>query len=283
MEPDLSKFNNRMFDQQYLKREQYSTAANLQARINLHQRFHTNSYPWQAWAYDMLALEPGLQVLEVGCGPGGLWADNAERIPERTTLVLGDLSLGMLRTATRNIAEAGRDFREAEIRFEGLTLDAQHIPFPAAYFDVVVANHMLYHAPNIEKAVAEFRRVVKPVGRLFCATNGWGHMRQINDLIAGWVQNAVPGHLHQVRRFSLENGQEILKANFSEVKTCIYEDHLHITEVQPVLDYIASQWDTPQHDRDNFFQVVHDHVVDQIEKYGYFLVNKSQGILVAFP
>ncbi len=63
----MSKFT----DQQYLKTEQYRDASNLNARLEIHRRFSTNSYGWFAWVFDTLETLPKqARVLELGCGPG---------------------------------------------------------------------------------------------------------------------------------------------------------------------------------------------------------------------
>ena len=138
--------------------QQYRTDANLNARIDLHRRFTANSYPWHRWVFDHLAPPAAACVLELGCGPGDLWRENADRIPAGWDNTLTDFSEGMVAAAQRNLAEIGRvfAFRQA---------DAQDLPFEAAAFDTVIANHMLYHVPD-RRALAEIRRVLKPGGVL---------------------------------------------------------------------------------------------------------------------
>jgi hypothetical protein len=56
-----------IFNQQYLLNKQYNTSANLNARIQLHERFRTNPTDWHRWAFDqieMRQLEGGLAVTE---------------------------------------------------------------------------------------------------------------------------------------------------------------------------------------------------------------------------
>src|SRR5437867_1062098 len=111
-------------DQQYLLTEQYQDATNLTARIRLHARFSTNRYGWTRWLFDQLRLGPDARVLELGCGPGHLWRENMEHIPEGWEVTLTDFSAGMLREAHGNLG-GGRPFRF-------MVVDAQAIPFPEA-------------------------------------------------------------------------------------------------------------------------------------------------------
>ena len=81
------------------------------ARIALHQRFSTNKTPWSQRVFDQLLAALGaragaaLQLLELGAGPGTLWAEN-QRI-RHPGACIGDLSPGMVATAQRNLAAAG--------------------------------------------------------------------------------------------------------------------------------------------------------------------------------
>src|SRR5450759_51077 len=90
-------------DPTYLVGEQYKDATNLNARIQLHQRFSTNKYDWQRWVFDHLSIPHNGRILEIGCGPGELWHRNRERIPEHWDITLSDLSPGMLREAQHNL------------------------------------------------------------------------------------------------------------------------------------------------------------------------------------
>ncbi len=98
-------------DPQFVSR-QYQSDRNLNARIALHQRFSTNKTPWSQRVFDQLLAALGaradaaLHLLELGAGPGTLWAENQARIPASWRVVLSDLSPGMVATAQRNLAAA---------------------------------------------------------------------------------------------------------------------------------------------------------------------------------
>ena len=69
-------------DQHYLTNKQYKDAGNLDARIEIHRRFSTNSYGWFNWVFDTLETLPKeANVLELGTGSGALWVEIANKIP----------------------------------------------------------------------------------------------------------------------------------------------------------------------------------------------------------
>ena len=44
-------------------------------------------------------------------------------------------------------------------------IDIQQIPYPDGSFDTAIANFMLYHVPDLPRAIGEVRRVLRPGGR----------------------------------------------------------------------------------------------------------------------
>ena len=224
----MSKFN----DPQYLKSDQYRDESNLDARVVLHRRFSTNPYGWFKWVFDpLLKLPENARILELACGNGLLWKENAGRIPSDWKITLSDLSPGMLDAAWRNLVVTGRAFQFKEI-------DAQSIPFENETFDAVIANHMLYHVPDRPKAIAEIRRVLKTSGYLIATTVGENHMKEMN----GWLARVSGGQLSGMYSlpFVLENGGEQLGEIFDSVSLSRYQDDLEVTEVEPVIAYIRS-------------------------------------------
>ncbi len=223
------------FDIQQKTREQYRNAGNLNARIRLHQRFSTNSYGWFRWLADrLLVLPPGARILELGCGPGALWSSQSGRVPPGWSLFLSDYSPGMVGEARQNLGQNGP--------YCYTVLDAQHIPLPDQALDAVIANHMLYHVPDRPRALAEVQRVLRPGGLFFAATNGEGHLAELDTLIDQATDGKGPGRAQTIlmAAFSLDNGAQQLSAWFDQVRVEEYEDGLEVTEVQPLIDYIRS-------------------------------------------
>ena len=89
---------------------QYGDAANLNARIALHERFSTNRSDLQRWLFDQIALPDSALVLELGRGPGTLWIKNLDRLPPGWAVLLTDASPGMVRQAAGGLAGDRRPF-----------------------------------------------------------------------------------------------------------------------------------------------------------------------------
>ena len=97
-----------------------------------------------------------VRVLEVGAGTGVMSLLIAELGYQLTAT---DISRGMLQEARRKAAQ-----RPMPITFE--IADAEVLPFPDAQFDAVFGRHILWTLPHPDKALAEWRRVLRPQGSL---------------------------------------------------------------------------------------------------------------------
>jgi SAM-dependent methyltransferase len=228
-----SGFSAALRDGRHLRTCQYRDSANLNARAELHRRFSTAGTRWFTWVFDQIVSAPGRDVLELGCGPGGLWLENRERVPADWRVTLADFSAGMLDEARANLRSLDRD-----IAFAGA--DAQRLPFSDACFDAVVANHMLYHLEDVGQGLSEIRRVLRPGGLLFAATNGANHMRELGDWVRRFDPDTPVGSTAMVRPFDLATGLAQLAVHFDDVRLARYEDGLAVTEVDPLIDYVRS-------------------------------------------
>jgi ubiquinone/menaquinone biosynthesis C-methylase UbiE len=239
--------------------KQYGTDENLNARIALHARFSTNP-GFGRWLFEHEAPGPGARVLEVGCGPATtLWGANLERIDPSWSITLTDQSAGMIEAAREVLGD----------RAEYAVADAQELPFPDESFDVVLANHMLYHVPDRPRAFAEIRRVLVPGGALHAATNGEEHLAEMHDLVPDWP------FVRHVREFGLETGPAQLAPFFTDVWVERYPDDLAVTEVEPVLAYIRSSFVYDGQDLSD----ARRRVEEAIARDGVFRVRKSAGLI----
>jgi SAM-dependent methyltransferase len=176
-----------------LVRRQYETEAGLAVRRDSQLRFLEGANAFDVALEAVMAARPG-RVLEVGCGMG----DFAERVVGEVGahVVATDLSTRMVEL-TRG---RGLDARVA---------DVQDLPFADGEFDCAVANWMLYHVPDLDRALGELHRVLRPGGTLVATTIGVEHMADVWELVAFGVP---------MREFSRESGEELLRRHFGRVE-----------------------------------------------------------------
>ena len=99
----------------------------------------------------------GGRILEVGVGTG----ISLPGYSSRNRIIGIDLSEAMLRKAQQRVAELSlTNVEKLEV------MDAEHLSFPDASFDVVVANHVISTVPNPEAALDECARMLRPGGEM---------------------------------------------------------------------------------------------------------------------
>ncbi len=96
-------------------------------------------------------------VVDIGCGPGNVYASLMDQAPEsfgKPRLLIGvDVSAGALKMAK-------------QIGYVPLQADAQNLPLISGFADIVIVNATLHHCDDMAKVLAEAARIVRPGGLL---------------------------------------------------------------------------------------------------------------------
>lgn len=187
--------------------DQYATTERLRTRMAVWRPGPEGISPRQVAVDAVASLHPG-RVVEIGCGTGDLAAELLARMPSCDYLAT-DLSPAMVAAA-------------AALGVRAVVADAASIPVEDDAADVVVAAWMLYHVPDLDAALAEVRRVLRPGGSFVAVTNGDRHLARLLEDAGGDIL---------VTQFSSENGEEALRRYFARVAathiatTAYFTDH----------------------------------------------------------
>lgn len=122
---------------------------------------------------------PYPSVLEIGCGTG-FFTLNLMLAGVIGEAWVTDISPGMVGVAERNAAALN-------LSVQGKVCDAETLPFADASFDLVVGHAVLHHIPDVELALREVLRVLKPGGRFVFA----GEPTTLGDRIARKLSHAT--------------------------------------------------------------------------------------------
>ena len=166
-------------------------------------------------------------ILEVGCGTGAFAERLVEDNPHATVIATDQSERFVELTAARGV-----DARVA---------DVQDLPFADASFDLVAAMWMLYHVPDLDRGLAEVRRVLRPGGRFLAVTNGDEHTAQLRRDAGGEAL---------VTQFSSENGEDALLRHFDHVSRedlatrAVFPDHAAAVAYLDTLQD-GTRWDLP--------------------------------------
>lgn len=135
------------------------------------KRFYAVTGAMSSWYERMLSQHaPGARALEYGCGPGS----RAFHLARAGAQVVG---IDISPVAIEQAAERGRAEGLAD-RLEFKVMDAEHLDFPDASFDVVCGSGILHHL-SLERSYAEIARVLRPSG-VAVFTEPLGHNPAIN-------------------------------------------------------------------------------------------------------
>jgi len=249
---------------------QYKNADKLNIRIALHERYSTNKVPFGDWIVSNYNIKTGSRVLELGCGTGSMWKNHLHLLENGSTAVLSDFSEGMLNEAKENLGE--------QPNLEYQIINIQDIPYDDESFDVVIANMMLYHVPDLKKGLSEVARVLKNDGTFYCATYGEnGIVQYLEGLLHEYGVNNDMN-----KSFTLQNGEGKLREYFGEVIRLDREDGLEITNLDDFIEYIYSTTrmaNIADVDRDTLEQILRSRMVDGViyipKEYGMFVARKE--------
>ncbi len=131
---------------------------------------------WKAFTVQLAGLRPGHRVLDVASGTGDLARAFAQRVQPGGMVVATDINGAMLDEGRRRLLDAG-------VCVPAVQCDAEHLPFADASFDRVSVAFGLRNMTHKEAALAEFRRVLRPGGKLLVLefSRPWEPVRPLYD------------------------------------------------------------------------------------------------------
>jgi SAM-dependent methyltransferase len=156
------------------------------------------------------------RVLDVGCGTG----EFAERLrrdlgAEVTAVDLSARMVGL--TAARGVS--------AQVA------DLQALPFADREFDVVVANWVLYHVPDLDRGLAEAARVLRPGGALIAGTQGRDHLLNVWRFLGDPWQPELS--------FDDVSGEAALRRHFASVEVRRADSVIVFPDAGSLRDFVA--------------------------------------------
>ena len=141
-----------------------------------------------------LAPRAGERVLDVGCGPGFLARIVAQAVGPSGAVRGVDISEPLLAVAREHCA----DLPWIAVTKAGAT----ELPFPDAHFDAAICTQVLEYVPDVDAALREMHRVLKPGGRLVVVDTDWDsvvwHSRddaRMQRVLLAWEAHSAHAHL----------------------------------------------------------------------------------------
>ncbi len=114
---------------------------------------------WKAYTVTVANVQEGQAVLDIAGGTGDLSLAFAPTVGKTGRVVHTDINEAMLREGRNRLLDAG-------VALPTMVCDAEFLPFPDASFDLVTVAFGLRNMTHKDQALAEMRRVLKPMGKL---------------------------------------------------------------------------------------------------------------------
>ncbi|MFM7801797.1 MAG: methyltransferase domain-containing protein [Limnohabitans sp.] len=161
--------------------------------------------------FQWLDVKPGMQALDIGCGPGLTTVALAQAVGPAGHIDAIDIAPPMLQLAARRCDS----LKQVALH----QADVLHLPFEQATFDVALATQVYEYVADIDGALRELWRVMKPGAQVLLVDTDWescvwasrddARMRRVME---GWSQH-IPHP--QLPRYLL---QRLQRAGFAEMQ-----------------------------------------------------------------
>ena len=147
----------------------------------------------------LTALEPreGERILDIGAGPGLLVADMAAVVGPGGHVTGLEISDSMLAVARQRFASSAIADRITLVKG-----DATALPFPDASFDAATSIQVYEYVADVDQALAELHRVLRPGGRALILDTDWASIvwnttdqARMDRVLAAWVDRFADPHL----------------------------------------------------------------------------------------
>ena len=233
------------------------TTSDLLTRIDIHNKFGGRNI--DAWMLELLDLQKGISILDVGCGSGKQCFSFLNYLGGNCNISGGDVNAELLAQARKENDKYGNQVTFTELDFN------RRFGFGEGEFDFVSCCFAIYYAENMPFTISEMHRVLKPGGRLFTTGPMPQNKRLFYDIIEEATGKPIPP-MPGSSRFSTEILSTI-QGLFTSTELHIFENPLTFREVQPFIDYTRASlsedrklWGSLFQGKDDF-----EHVMGQIQ------------------
>jgi SAM-dependent methyltransferase len=207
-------------DNPLLVRWEYASEERLAKRNAILRELAQGKGPEDA-AFDAVAEAKPACIADIGCGLGEMAARFRTELGARVWAV--DTSPRMVElTKARGV--------DAQLA------DAEALPFASNDFDCVYAGWVLYHVPNLEQAIRECARILKPDGTLVAASVCGDNIAEVWGLV-GVTEPRDP------LSFTRENGDDALRPFFKEIERRDVDVELVFPDTASIRTFVASTID----------------------------------------
>jgi ubiquinone/menaquinone biosynthesis C-methylase UbiE len=236
-----------------MKINYYETTNDLATRIDIHTKYGGKNI--DQWMLNLLQLQPGSKILDVGCGAGKQCFSYHEFLKGNAVITGGDVNSELLGQAREE-----NEKRKTQIDFIDLDFNKK-FSLNNDRFDLVSCCFAIYYALDVPFTIFEMHRVLANGGRLFTT----GPMPENKQMFYEIIKEAtgkpippMPGSARYQSEFL-----PIIQSKFSKVEVHIFENPLIFDTAEPFLAYTRASlaedrklWSSLFNDKKEFEEIM---------------------------
>ena len=203
------------------------TSKDLLTRIDIHEKYGARNI--DQWTAEVLQPQPGMKILDVGCGAGKQCFLYSDFTKGRAEITGGDFSEELLEKARARNTERGDQCRFVFLDFN------KRFEYGDNVFDLVSSAFAIYYAANSDFTFGEAHRVLKPGGRLFVTGPLPENKKMFYDIIKEATHKPIPP-MPGSSRFKAEIYRTI-EGKFAKTELLTFENPITFPSVPPFMDY----------------------------------------------
>ena len=217
---------------------------------------------------------PGARIIELGFGHGEVLGEMRSRFP--------DCSFYGLDLSKRYTAIARERMGAAAVFTLG---DMERLPYSDASFDAVVTCWTLYFMNDLDAALREMRRVLRPGGIFVAATNARDHMHEYTELAATAVRDALGREMSPDIdvRFDVDTGGDAVRRCFPDTTLREWHGMLTLTTLAEVesLWPTYGDWSVSEADTPAVLDALRQHAAQILGRVGVVSFRRHGGAFIA--
>lgn len=257
------------------------TTKDLATRIDIHSKFGARDI--DAWMINLIKLQPGNKILDVGCGSGKQCFSYHDNLTGQAEITGGDVSEDLLQQAREEDAR-----RNTGMKFVYLDFNKK-FPFEADKFDFVSCCFAIYYAENVPFTISEMHRVTAPGGRLFTT----GPMPQNKQIFYDIIREATGKEIPPMPGSSRYSSEFLstIQSLYSKVEVHVFENPLTFEAVEPYIAYTRASmsedrrlWKSFFESKDDFEKImgqITEVAKKRLDKEGKLVMTKVVGGFLA--
>lgn len=264
-----------------MKIDYQETTNDLLTRINIHDAYGARDI--DKWMLEVLPLEQGMKILDVGCGAGKQCFSYLAHLNGKADITGGDVSEALLNKAKEENKKLGE-----RITFQMLDFN-KTFPIADETYDLVSCSFAIYYAEHIPFTIKEMHRVLKPGGYLFTT----GPMPENKQMFYEIIEEATGKEIPPMPGSSRYASEilDTIKEQFSSVQVHVFENPLTFPTVEPFLAYTRASlsedrllWNAFFQTKEDFAEImakITDVAQEWFERDGELVMTKVVGGILA--